>query len=143
MHNAAATFVPKEQVKEFLPFALPWLERTLSETAYTRWTLDGIVEDLQSGALQLWACTYEGKRMFLVTELIHELTGVTVHVVLGGGQFSPAMTRYLDLIEIWARSMGATGFVIWGRMGWSKFLRPLGFQFETAVFRRTFKERLN
>lgn len=140
---SCASLVPKEQVQSVLPNALPWIEKTLEEMAYTRWTLEGIVEELQNGKMQLWVCYDKGKHLFVITELITELTGITVHIVLGGGRFNKNMLRYLNLIENWAKGLGATGFVIWGRWGWEKLLRPLGFKFETAVFRRTFTERLN
>ena len=138
-----ASLVPKEQIQQVLPNALPWIEKTLEEMAYTRWTLEGLVEELQKGNMQLWACHSKGKHLFVITELITELNGLTVHIVLGGGHFNKDMLRYLNLIETWAKGLGATGFVIWGRWGWEKLLRPLGFKFETAVFRRTFTERLN
>lgn len=141
--TGAASLITKERVPEVLPYALPWIEKTLEEMAYTRWTLEGIVEQLQKGELQLWASYSNGKHLFVLTEMIRELTGLTVHIVLGAGRFDKNMLKHLDIIETWAKGQGATGFVIWGRWGWEKLLRPLGFKFETAVFRRTFTERLN
>lgn len=143
MNPNCASLITKEKIPETLPFALPWIEKTLQEMSYTRWTLEGVVEQLQKGDLQLWACHAKGKHLFVITELIQEITGLTVHIVLGGGRLDKDMIRYLDLIETWAKGLGATGFVIWGRWGWEKLLRPFGFKFETAVFRRTFTERLH
>jgi len=143
--NSISTLIPPHNLKNFLPQVLPWLEKTIQECGYTRWTLESLVDDLYKGEYQLWAACEQGKYMFLVTELVQDLVGLSVHVVLGGGQMDDdrEVIHHLGLLENWSKNIGATSIVIWGRIGWKRLLAPHGYKFESAMFRRSFTDRMN
>lgn len=140
-----STMIPAEKVRTVLPFAGPWLEKTLSEFSWYRWTMESIVLELERGALQLWGAQIGTNYLFVITEVIMEVTGKSVHIVLGGGKLDEdkAILYHINLIENWARDIGATSVVVWGRVGWKKLLAPHDYRFETAMFRRTLNERMN
>jgi len=147
MHDATgeSTLIPASHIRTLLPQAGPWLERSLSEFSWQRWTIESIVEELLKGNLQLWAAREQKVYLFVVTEVVLEMTGKSVHVILGGGKLDRerVVLRHIGTIEEWAKGIGANSLVVWGRLGWKKMLAPHGYEFETAMFRRTFTERMN
>jgi len=141
----AVSLVPPQILPLVLPFALPWLEKTLREFAWENWTLENIIEDLQGEKKQLWAGHVGEDYLYVITQLVEEVTGISVHVVLGGGTLDAenSIIQHIAAIEQWARNIRATSVVVWGRLGWKKLLAPYGYQFDTAAFRLPLKGQVN
>lgn len=145
MPEIITTLVPVHSVRVFLPQALPWIEKTLAEFRWIRWTLETIVQGLLSGELILWATKRDHRYLFVITDVIMEVGGPTVRVLLGGGELDEDMFMLEELaqIESWAKNNGATSIIVEGRMGFKKLLAPQGYQFEAATFRRTLTNRMH
>jgi len=142
MNNLNSTLIPRENLKEVLPFVLPWLEKTINEATWTTWSVEDVVEGLNSGRYLLWGVGKETKNLFVMTELVQEKLGQSVHIVLGGGQIYPESVDHISLIENYAKQIGATSVVVIGRLGWRKFLAKNGYEFEAASFRRILKDKM-
>lgn len=137
--------IPVENLPDVLPIVLPMLEKTLEIYGYNRYSLEEIVYGLRMGLYTLWAGQEEESYIFLITELRQEKSGLVVNVILGGGALDSEdlIIQHIELLEQWAKGIGAVGISVWGRLGWKKKLAPYGYQHETSLFRRVFSERMN
>lgn len=142
-----SVYIPIKDLPKVLPYAIPWLEATINHFQWVDWSLQGVIQGLQTGRFHLWAAEKLGtdKRLWVLTQILDDLMGKSVNIVLGGGQLDDEneLVEEIARIETWARSIGAKSIVVWGRMGWKKLLAPHGYRFETALFRRVFNDRMN
>lgn len=134
--------VPKEALPQMLHLALPWLDKTIDLATWTTWTTEQVIEGLQEGKLQLWACGGNDKYLFAITEIVQNQLGSSVHIVLGGGQLIDGMVDHITLVENWAKNIGAKSVVIWGRLGWKKPLAKHGYDLQEVIYRRTLKDKM-
>ena len=143
--DSTSTQLPPDQLSAVWPVVLPLLEQTIMEMGFRFWTVPEIHYRLQTGAMQLWGANVGEAFLFVVTEVVQEPSGPSVQIVLGGGELDSeaAIVQHIGIIEAWAKDIGALSLVVWGRMGWKKLLRPYGYSFETALFRRSLRERMN
>lgn len=141
----AATLVPPANLPDFLPYALPWIERTINQRGWFKWNIQTIVAGLQQGHLQLWMAQEGEAQIFVITQVLLEEEGKAVHIVLGGGSIDDKadILQHISLIENYAKNIGATSVVIWGREGWKRKFAPHGYNFEAVMLRRRLTDRMH
>lgn len=83
---------------------------------------EDLVRDLLAGAAQLWP----GQRSAMVTQVVPEGAGLTLHVWLAGGKLADILSLKPG-IEAWARAHGCSHVTVDGRRGWERLLRSDGF----------------
>ena len=102
---------------------IPWIEDALEYNGQGV-TLEDVLDGLQLSMYKLWAQD-DG---CCVTELKELPNGCIVNIFLGAGSMS-AIEKCVISIEAYAKCIGATKVVLFGRRGWEKtFLRDRGFK---------------
>lgn len=123
------------RVKEMLQ---PVAERTGG-----RWTVDDVAVRLANGHSQLWvAYDHEGIIHAAATTMINNYPSakmLCVHMV-GGTRMSEWMQDGFDLMKRFAADNQCDGVEFYGRSGWAKHMKALGFEkpnvIGTFVFER-------
>jgi hypothetical protein len=105
-------------------------------------TLESLIAQITSGALQLWLIEDDGKIVMAVLTRIATIQATgkkQVQVLaLGGERGEDVMPCLLD-IEAWARSIGAQELEITGRHGWRKRLAKQGWGSVAEIYRKSLK----
>jgi hypothetical protein len=113
----------------------PWLEQAIG-IANPMEDLDIIKDKIRRGVAQLWL----GKEP--ETDLV-DMVLITEGMVLDG--IPTLVIRWLtstgleqiledfDLLENWAKNQGFTRIQVWGRRGWERRLRTLGFVHNATI----------
>ena len=100
---------------------VPWLEQAIGIEAPIE-DLAIIKNKIQRGVAQLWL----GKGMVLdgiPTLVIRWLTSTGLEQIL----------EDFDLLENWAKNQGFIRIQVWGRRGWERRLRTLGFVHNSTI----------
>jgi len=112
----------------------PWIEAALP-WCYGTHTIEDVERGIAEGRLQFWP----GEKCACVTEIIEypRLKALNFFLV-GGDPTSPDGLRGAGLDELlnrmepaviaWAKALGCTRVASTGRKGWSKALKPLGYE---------------
>lgn len=95
----------------------PLIQRALDRGSI--YTIDEIYDALRSREMQLWAWVDEDIEACLVTAIQYTDTTFCLLLALGGKSMD-LWSRFLPLVEDWARDQGATEMRIYGRAGWAK-----------------------
>ena len=124
------TGVPREHLKEMLPLVshliVEALETTLGEDSFVE-----VVEKLSTGNMQMWVVGDEDDFNILGVVLtrvqVCEKTKL-LNVYLCSGEAFDSWTTHLEMLEEWGRTKGCEYITATGRRGWTKKLKPLGFE---------------
>jgi hypothetical protein len=111
-----------ESVDSLWSLALPHIERFAQETQLIHPA--DILEDIKTGAKQLWMMSDEGYvTLVVVTEVFDTAGGqvCTMRIACGSAE-KDQLRNICAEIEIWAREIGCVAVEIWGRKGWSRVL---------------------
>ena len=114
----------------------PDIERALEHGG--DFTLDDIHEKLAARDWQLWAVTREGKHAgCVITHVAVRPAAKVVEIVLLAGKDARKwMPETEDVIEAWARDLGAVAMEATGRDGWERRMKPAGWCKSAVVIRR-------
>lgn len=134
--------VPVFQVKRveipMLPIVWPMLEfdvvkeqRAWDDTA----TVDGVREDLERGALQLWVLLDQNDvvRMSIMTRVTLCDVGRVMSIVWAHGKEVEEILHYLDAVEAAAKDIGCVRLEVRGRKGWERVLKKQGYDYKYQV----------
>lgn len=139
------TMVHPVNVEKVWHLVAPWIAQAV-EASTLPWDLNNIKENAQRGGCSLIV----GKKpnspdidMVLVAEH-HNIGGKPVLVVHWcAGINMDSWISDLPLLEDLAHTMGFSQIQIWGRKGWEKKLRPLGYMHEFTVVSKLLKKEIN
>jgi hypothetical protein len=97
-----------------------------------------VERELGTEARQLWAVVESGfLSATMITRIAQTNRGEVVEIFLVGGEGYPRWLAALnDQVEASAREIGCVGMRAWGRAGWSKPLRALGWKVETVAYEK-------
>jgi len=105
----------------------PKLERALEYAGGTH-TLADVLAAVERGDMQLWP----GRRSVIVTELVQYPRLRAARVFAGAGDLDELRGMETAVAE-WARAQGCERVEGFGRVGWGRALRGMGYD-ETRVF---------
>ena len=107
-------------------------------------TVDNLVRQILTGALQLWVIEDDGRFIMAVVSRITTVTAtgkVQVQILALGGERGEDVMVCLKDIEDWGRDQhGAEEFEITGRKGWQKRLSALGYRSEAIIYRKQMRK---
>ena len=122
----------------------PWIIQAMrideEEVKSCAMDLEAIKLKAKQGVMQIWLGEKPDKKdidMVLVTEsllLANEMT-LVVRWASGLGVIEDMLPDF-GLLENWAKTNGYHEIQIWGRKGWEKLFRPLGYKHDFTVISR-------
>lgn len=101
----------------------PWIEAALP-WCYGTHTIEDVERQIAEGRLQFWP----GERCACVTEIIEYPRLKALNFFLIGGDLDELLNKMEPAVIAWAKSLGCTRVASTGRKGWSKALKPLGYE---------------
>lgn len=109
--------------------ALPLIEKALHYSD-GKYTTDHILKFLKSRDMQLWVVfNNAGMKGIIVTQIVNYPTEKRLCIVLLAGiSFKSWMHSCWYLIKEWAKNEGCVSCEIFGRPGWEKVIKKLGFE---------------
>lgn len=138
------TLIGTDNVEYWWPRAAPWILQAIGES--DSWEgVEQIRRDLLMGTAQLWLVMepHEKIKLALITETLLFEGQPTCVLRWAGGEGVKELTFDIGFIESWARSRGITSMKIWGRRGWERLFKPLGYTHEYSVLQKTLVERIH
>jgi len=99
-----------------------WINDALGYSGGTH-DYDDVVKAIQDGQMQLWAAP----KGCIVTEILVYPKKKVLHIFLAGGELKQ-ITDMQDDVIAWAKNQGCSALSLSGRHGWTKALKPLGWE---------------
>lgn len=95
------------------------------------YTLDWLDQQVLQGKVQFW----RSDNAACITEIKHYPTGAKdLHALIAAGDIGEMINKMLPRAEQWAREQGCVSALVESREGWSRALKPYGYQtFQTTV----------
>lgn len=130
-----------EDVRDFFPQVLPFLERALRH-ANGELTLSDVLELAEKGIMQLWIC-YAGDKVetVMTTEISDFPSRRVVRVVTLAGRIAPYLHIW-KLLQEWALMHGAEEIEAWCRPAMTRLLRRYGFAKRYEIVRYDLRRKL-
>ena len=135
--------IPPGMVADTIPQLLPYLKSS-QEWTRGRSTVDDILRFVLNGQMQLWIGHEEGKIYGHVITEVKEYPRCRMLVVqYCAGE--PNHMQYVDeemfdLLDRFAKDAGCSGIEFVGRPGWRKQARKYGFEVQSVMYQKFFKE---
>lgn len=107
-----------------------WIEDALAYAGGTH-TFEDVLEGIRSGRMQLWPA----ERGCAVTEIVIYPQKKVLHIFLAAGELDQFFDMYEDAAE-WGRRQGCTSMSLAGRLGWSKVMKPRGWETKMVVMEK-------
>jgi len=101
----------------------PWIEAALPY-CYGTHAIEDVERQIAEGRLQFWP----GEKCACVTEIIEYPRLKALNFFLIGGDLSELLQKMEPAVIAWAKAAGCTRVASTGRKGWSKALKPLGYE---------------
>lgn len=93
-------------------------------------TLDAVYEAIKEDKIELWVGLKNKQiEVAALTQVCGSKDAYVELFWLGGENFKEYLEIGMQKIEQWAAMIGAKNFVIGGRVGWTRRLKPYGFKF--------------
>jgi len=139
------TLVPFGYLHSIVPSLTPFFQRSEFWTN-GRASIDDIIQFLYTGEMHLWVA-YEDDFDNIVGCMITELkqypkSKMFVVQYLSGdyGVLAEMGDTVFPLIENAARDAGCSGIEFFGRPGWGAHVKPYGYNVQTVVYEKHFKD---
>ena len=117
------TVVPPERIEEFIPLAIPFLQRAVDRPECDDWTLDEALTALREKSALLWFAIDGGQlRAAVMTRVIPSKFGDVCVIVLCSGKKARTWVPLIAGIEKYARNEGCKRMRVSGRDGWARML---------------------
>lgn len=115
---------PVERVPDLWPAVLPLVETGLVND----WTSEQLHAELIAGRAHLWYATDSGGtiRAILVASIHSYPASRACQVWVVAGSLPDNWSAFLTYLEHWARAQGCSRLSLYGRPGWERKLRRLG-----------------
>lgn len=144
MTNKHYTLVSTNSVLDWWPRVAPWILQAIGDES-TWGDIEHIKRELESGCAQLWVVrdTHLNIQLVVITETM--LIGGEPSCVLrwAGGHRVKDLTFDVGFIEAWAKARGISHIQIWGRRGWERLFKPLGYKHDFCVLSKSLVERIH
>lgn len=118
----------------------PLLQKAIDHN-YGEMSADDFIESILAGAMQLWVDKHilSGiPRGIGVTRLEEKSDGgKLVRVILYTNESTASYLEQAESFENWCLLFGADEIEFWGREGWKRALKPLGYELKYVVMRKT------
>ncbi len=123
----------------------PWIAQAI-EGSRAAQDLEQVKARAMNGSMQIWIGANPRTKlvsMVLVTEaiLIDEIPMLVLRM-LAGVDIDECLPD-MALIESWAIGKGFHSLQVWGRKGWEKKLKPLGFRHEYTILSKVLDKGLH
>ena len=112
--------IGEEQINAVWHDAAPLILRAID--VYNEHSLDEIYSSLLDGSRQLWVCGNKAIESILITQLINKPHEKVCFLELCAGR-GVESTKFLNIIEEWAKQAGCTRMELSGRAGWKRKLK--------------------
>ena len=103
-------------------------------------TVENLVRQILTGALQLWVIEDGGKILTVGTTRIqtNAATGkVQAQITALGGEGYPDICQFLPVVEAWARdNHNAEELESIGRRGWLRVMKTAGYSADAVIYRK-------
>jgi hypothetical protein len=100
----------------------PWIAAALEHDGGLQ-TLEAVERAIEAGEAHFWP----GKASAIVTQFWDFPTGRALNFWLAGGKLDELMNHMRPAIEAWGAEHGCNRFIIAGRPGWARALKPDGY----------------
>lgn len=125
------------QLEQVWSYVEPLLLQS-KETWERYYSLEDIGVGILSHKFQLWCMNDETVILLAAISEIRQFPKCRVmHVSWICGEELDDALEFLSCIEMWGRNNGATESLIQGRLGWTKVLKPFGYDPEQIVLRKS------
>lgn len=123
-------------IPEIWPEIAPLVERSLSHAARLYYPKD-IRDALMFQKMKLWLAYEMGKlKAFAVTQLDAYPRLKSCSVIIIAGEDMGAWLHFHEAIEKYAKERGCEAVEGFGREGWKKMVKPLGYEVATVIYRK-------
>lgn len=123
---------------QVLPFALDvvWNDArklliTALDYADGKYCLPDIWNDIKRGDCQMWVSFGENLEAVCVTSLVNYPRSTRLLVKFAAGRLEYMLPHFQSIIS-WAKSVNTSKYPVkvevWGRKGWERVLKPMGFE---------------
>lgn len=140
--------VSQEALEDAWIQAMPWIAKAIDKEDYLA-DLQYIQTQLRRGFMQLWAIQDTRKQnqpiCFLITE-IRQTPDSDERIAVIRWCSGENMFEWLEdiaILENLATQIGCTDVEVWGRVGWSKVLKPYGFTKKWEVLSKSIKRSVH
>ena len=99
-----------------------WLDPALDVGGNTH-TFADIITAVMAGEMQLW----QGPKGAAVTLILSHPQKRLIHFFLAGGEMEQVLD-FQDSVAAWGKAHGCTEMTLAGRVGWSRVLKPFGWE---------------
>lgn len=107
----------------------PWIAQSIFDSSVPA-ELAEIKAKLIEGKMQVWFATRDQSMQFILVTEGFRIDGLNTLVLrMAVGFDVDLLLPDFHLLENWARNAGFSQIQVWGREGWKRKLRPLGFRF--------------
>jgi hypothetical protein len=132
------TLVYPSDIVAMWPFIAKHIERAVQEEA-SEYHPETLCQCLVEGTLQLWVA-YEanGVGAICVTEAVRYFNTPLLSIRWLVGDEPEKWVDQIENIERWAARNGYKGLEVWGRTGWAKLLRPMGYREKFRILHKMF-----
>jgi len=137
------SLVPYDYVADVVPQVLPYI-KVSEEWTRGRSTATDLLSFIFSGRMQLWVALDDQK---IYGHLISEVKQyrqckmfVVQHCAMEPHTFELVEDQVFDLCIRYAKDAGCAGVEFVGRPGWSKMMRKRGFDVQSVMFQKFFKD---
>lgn len=135
--------IAKDNIPKAWPHVAPWILQAV-EGGNLEGQMEQIREELLRGGAQLWVGgLFPEIKMVLVTEGMTLDNVPTLVLRMYAGAEVEENIPHLAVVEQWAVQNGYSAIQVWGRLGWRKKLRPLGYKTDYLVMSKSLKKELH
>jgi len=139
-----ALLAPANVDKNWMTIA-PWIAQAIEGSRVAQ-DLEQIKTRAMNGSMQIWVGAMPKSKnvsLVLVTEaiLIDEVPMLVLRM-LAGVDIDECLPD-MAMIENWATNKGFHSLQIWGRKGWERKLKPLGFRHEYTILSKVLDKGLH
>ena len=104
------------------------VDAALKHSGFQRYSADDVYARLLNGRMQLWiGADDDGPKVIVVTETSNYPQRRTFGIVVCTGEDREDWLHHLGTIEEWGRGEGCHSAVLFAREGWTRVLKPLGY----------------
>jgi hypothetical protein len=120
--------IPAHEVADKWHLAEPWVRSAVEEAALVE-TVDSYKSRCLDRSAQLWLISDQAQVVGCgITEIYDTPKGLTCAIPVTGAASMEHIGPALEEIEAWAKSEGCVRLEEYGRIGWTKALKPYGWR---------------
>lgn len=132
-HGFSFSGVPVSHIDEMWPYVSPFVVDALNY-GFGEWDEFNIYDFLMDSDMQLWV-VIKGNLLkgVVITEVVRYPKKKVLRIALVSGSEIKNWKHYIDALESWGASINCTAIEGWGRKGWEKMVKDIGFTSSRVV----------